>query len=184
MLELGTPAPAFILPEPATGRIVSLADIVETPLLVVFACNHCPYVIHILGKFVELNRNFQSRGLSTVMINSNDVENYPDDSQQKMITLAKDYQFSFPYLYDESQQVAQAYRAACTPDFFLFDANQRLVYRGQFDHSRPANDMPINGEDLRQAVDALLLGQTISDQQQPSLGCNIKWKTGNEPNYF
>lgn len=184
MLELGTSAPDFSLPEPLTDNRVSLSDYTSKPLLVVFACNHCPYVIHIIKKLSELARDFQSRGVSVVMINANDVENYADDSPQKMIKFAQSYAFSFPYLYDESQHTAQAYRAACTPDFFLFDASHKLVYRGQFDASRPGNDEAVSGSDLSRAVDALVDGQPPVDTQIPSLGCNIKWKAGNEPDYF
>lgn len=184
MLELGTAAADFSLPEPLSGQSISLSDFSGKPLLIVFSCNHCPYVLHIIRQFSEFANEYKSKGLSTVMINSNDVENYVDDSPQKMIQLSHQYDFSFPYLYDESQQVATTYQAACTPDFFLFDNQHHLVYRGQFDSSRPANDNPISGNDLRQAVDALLQEQPITDTQLPSLGCNIKWKAGNEPNYF
>lgn len=184
MLELGTSAPDFSLLEPLSGNRVSLSDFASKPILVVFACNHCPYVIHIIEKLAELARDFQSRGISVVMINANDVENYTDDSPPKMIEFARAYQFSFPYLYDESQHVAQAYKAACTPDLFLFDASHKLVYRGQFDASRPANDEAVTGMDLSRAVDALLEGKPPVSSQTPSLGCNIKWKAGNEPEYF
>jgi len=184
MLELGTLAPDFSLKEPKSGNSVSLSEFSGKPVLVVFACNHCPYVIHILSQFTEFTREYQPRGLSVVMINANDVENYTDDSPQKMIELGQQYGFTFPYLYDESQQVAKDYQAACTPDLFLFDAQHSLVYRGQFDSSRPRNDDPVNGADLRQAVDALLQGQAMTAEQIPSLGCNIKWKAGNEPDYF
>ncbi len=184
MLELGTPAPDFSLPSPISGDTVSLSDYRGKPLLVVFACNHCPYVLHILDAFADFAREYGNKGLNIVMINANDVANYPDDSPEKMVELARQYGFDFPYLYDESQQVAQAYRAACTPDFFLFDADHRLYYRGQFDASRPRNDEPVTGADLRAAADALLAGQPAPSEQVPSLGCNIKWKAGNEPEYF
>lgn len=184
MLELGTPAPDFTLPEPKTGKTVSLNDFKDQPLLVMFACNHCPFVIHIIDAFQAFAREYQSRGLSIVMINANDVDNYADDSPEKMIELADAHGFSFSYLYDASQQVAKSYRAACTPDLFLFDAEHALVYRGQFDSSRPGNAQPVNGVDLREAADALLQGAAISTKQIPSLGCNIKWKAGNEPGYF
>ena len=184
MLELGTSAPDFTLPEPATGQSISLADFTGKPLLVVFSCNHCPFVLHILRQFAEFADDYSAKGLAIVMINANDVSNYEDDSPEKMIELVKQYGLHFPYLYDESQQVAMAYRAACTPDFFLFDNQHRLVYRGQFDGARPSNDIPVSGKDLKQAVDALLAGETVSQQQTPSLGCNIKWKPGNEPEYF
>ncbi len=183
MLELGTPAPDFSLPSPISGDTVSLSDYRGKPLLVVFACNHCPYVLHILDAFADFAREYGSKGLNIVMINANDVANYPDDSPEKMVDLAREHGFDFPYLYDESQQVAQAYQAACTPDFFLFDADHRLYYRGQFDASRPRNDEPVTGADLRAAADALLAGQPAPAEQIPSLGCNIKWKAGNEPSY-
>ncbi len=184
MLDLGTPAPGFSLPEPSSGKTVSLSDYAGKPLLVVFACNHCPYVLHILRAFVDFAREYGEKGLDAVMINANDVANYPDDSPEKMVELAREYGFGFPYLYDESQAVAQAYQAACTPDFFLFDADHRLYYRGQFDGSRPRNDEPVTGADLRAAADALLAGEPAPAEQLPSLGCNIKWKAGNEPGYF
>jgi peroxiredoxin len=184
MLELGTSAPEFSLSEPATGKTVSLTEFAGSPaLLVVFMCNHCPYVKHIADALAELVRRFQPQGLAAVGINSNDAENYPDDGPAKMVEEAKRRQYSFPYLYDESQAVAQAYQAACTPDFFLFDADRRLVYRGQFDASRPGNDLPVTGADLATAVDALLAGRPVPEDQKPSLGCNIKWKPGNEPDY-
>ena len=184
MLELGTKALDFDLPNPITGRSVNLSEYQHSPLLVVFSCNHCPYVLHILKSFAEYARDAQKSGLSVIMINANDVDNYPDDSPQKMIDLVKQYNFNFPYLYDESQQVAIAYRAACTPDFFLFDSQHRLVYRGQYDASRPGNSEEITGLDLKSASDALLQNGTISTRQLPSMGCNIKWRTGNEPQYF
>ncbi len=184
MLELGTNAPDFCLPEPSTGKTVCLDQFSGQPLLVVFSCNHCPFVLHILEQFVKFAQSYQQKGLSVVMINANDVSNYEDDSPEKMIQLAEQYHFTFPYLYDESQQVAAAYHAACTPDFFLFDANHRLVYRGQFDSARPGNEAPVNGQDLILATDALLAGEPVSAQQTPSLGCNIKWKSGNEPAYY
>lgn len=183
MLELGTQAPDFSLPEPATGQIVSLSDFKDKPILIVFACNHCPFVLHIIESFIDYTRRFHAHGLSVIMINANDVENYPDDSPEKMIELGQQYGFSFPYLYDEDQQVASAYQAACTPDFFLFDQQHQLVYRGQFDGARPGNNIPVTGEDLASATDALLSDEPISAEQQPSLGCNIKWKAGNEPDY-
>lgn len=184
MLELGTKAPDFSLPEPASGKAVSNSDFSGQPLLVVFACNHCPYVIHIIEQFSQFAEEYQHKGLRTVMINANDVDKHPDDSPQKMAELANKYKFSFPYLYDENQQVAKDYRAACTPDLFLFDANHMLVYRGQFDTSRPGNNEPVTGQDLRVAADRLLMGQDMPLQQLPSMGCNIKWKAGNEPDYF
>lgn len=184
MLELGTTAPDFALPEPSTGNIVQRSDFDGKPLLVVFSCNHCPYVLHIIDAFVEFAREYAAKGLSVVMINANDVANYADDSPEKMVELASTKGFTFPYLYDESQAVAKAYRAACTPDLFLFNANHGLVYRGQFDDARPRNDAPVTGDSLRQAADQLLSGATIPAEQIPSMGCNIKWQAGNEPDYF
>ncbi len=184
MQELGTPAADFSLPEPSTGDTVQLSDFAGKPLLVVFACNHCPFVIHIIDALQEFALEYQARGLSIVMINANDVAHYPDDSPEKMIAFVESHGLTFHYLYDESQQVARQYRAACTPDFFLYDDSHELVYRGQFDGARPGNNLPVNGVDLREAVDALLQGASIPPEQTPSLGCNIKWKAGNEPDYF
>lgn len=184
MLELGTKAPDFRLFDTVNNQLVSLSDFSNAKgLLVVFICNHCPFVKHILKGFVIAARDFQQKGIGVVAISSNDVENYPDDSPVKMAAEAREHQFSFPYLYDGTQEVAKAYKAACTPDFFLFDEKDSLVYRGQFDSSRPGNDKPVNGEDLREAVELLLDGK-IKDDQKPSMGCNIKWKSGNEPDYF
>ena len=184
MLGIGTLAPDFNLPDPSGGGKVSLADYAGKPILVVFSCNHCPYVLHILESFTGFANEAQRRGLAVVMISSNDVAGYPDDSPEKMAALAQRYGFEFPYLYDESQQVALAYRAACTPDFFLFDSAHRLVYRGQYDASRPRNQAPVDGSDMRAAVDALLTDKPISQDQIPSVGCNIKWRAGNDPDYF
>ncbi len=183
MLELGTAAPDFALPEPATSRTVSRSDFEGRPLLVAFICNHCPYVLHIIRPFATFAREYQERGIDTVAINSNDINAYPEDHPGKMIELAKETGLSFPYLYDETQEVARACRAACTPDFFLFDADHRLIYRGRFDAATPGNNEPVTGEDLRAACDALLEGTPMSQDQRPSMGCNIKWKPGNEPEY-
>lgn len=184
MLDLGTQAPDFSLPEPATGQPVSRQDYSGKPLLVAFICNHCPYVIHIAEAFSDFAKEYQGKGLAVVGINANDVENYPADSPDKMVEMSQQYAFSFPYLFDESQQVAQAYQAACTPDFFLFDQDHKLYYRGQFDSARPHSDEPVTGADMRQAVDRLLAGKPAPETQLASLGCNIKWKAGNEPDYF
>ncbi len=184
MLELGTPAPHFALPEPLTGKTVSLDDFRGKPLLVVFMCNHCPYVLHILDGLLDFAREYIPKGLQMVAINANDVANYPDDSPEKMVEMARAKDFPFPYLFDESQEIAKTYRAACTPDFFLFDADGKLVYRGQFDDARPRNDAPVTGADLRAAADAVLRGEKPAEDQKPSLGCNIKWKAGNEPDYY
>jgi len=183
MLELGTPAPGFRLPDTTTGETVSLADYEGRPLLVAFICNHCPFVKHIRDELARFAREYQERGLAVVAISANDVENYPDDSPERMAQVAREAGFSFPYLYDESQEVAKAYHAACTPDFFLFDSDHCLAYRGQFDDARPGNDAPVNGADLRAAADAVLAGHSVSGEQRPSIGCNIKWKPGNEPAY-
>ncbi len=185
MLELGTQAPDFTLLEPATGKQVSLADFSEAPaLLIAFICNHCPYVIHIREAFAAFAREYAEKGLAVVAINANDVANYPDDSPEKMIEEVKAHGYVFPYLYDETQATAKAYQAACTPDFFLFDKNRKLVYRGQFDAARPRNDEPVSGADMRAAADAVLDGAPVSGDQLASLGCNIKWKPGNEPQYY
>ena len=184
MLALGTIAPDFSLPEPATGKTVALKDFQGKPLLVAFICNHCPYVLHIQTVFARIAEEYQAKGIAVVAINANDVANYPDDSPEKMIEQVNDAPYTFPYLFDETQQVAKAYQAACTPDFFLFDANHRLYYRGQFDGSRPKNDVPVTGKDMRAAMDNLLAGMAAPENQVASLGCNIKWKVGNEPGYF
>jgi peroxiredoxin len=184
MLEIGSQAQNFSLPDPGTGNQVNLADFNGKPLLVVFSCNHCPYVLHIIDSFVEFANQAQQRGLAVVMINSNDAAGYPADSPAKMIELAQHRGFEFPYVYDESQQVASAYRAACTPDFFLFDNSHQLVYRGQYDGSRPGNNVAVSGSDMRSAVDALFSGSDIPVDHIPSVGCNIKWRAGNEPDYF
>ena len=180
MLPLGTPAPTFSLPEPATGRTVALADFQNAPaLLVMFICNHCPFVKHIRQGLIRFARDYQSQGLAIIAINANDVANYPDDSPAKMAEEVKAFGYPFPYLHDETQEIAKACQAACTPDFFLFDAGRQLVYRGQFDGSRPGNGVPVTGSDLRAAADAALAGRPVSPEQKPSLGCNIKWKAQN-----
>src|SRR6185312_594890 len=176
MLPLGTTAPGFDLPDPS-GKRVSLADYKDAPaLLVAFICNHCPFVKHMRKEFAAFAKQYQARGVGIIAINSNDVENYPLDSPEKMAEEIKLAGYTFPYLHDESQEVAKAYRAACTPDFYLFDRERRLVYRGQFDDSRPGNTRPVTGADMRSAVDAVLAGQAVRDDQKPSVGCNIKWK--------
>lgn len=184
MLELGTVAPPFTLFNPSTEKSFSSESLAGKPMLVAFICNHCPYVLHIAARFSEIAAQYRHQGINFVAINSNDVENYPDDSPEKMLEMAENYQFTFPYLYDESQQVAQAYRAACTPDIFLFDAEHRLYYRGQFDAARPKSDVPVTGKDLVAAMDRLIADETAPEEQLASLGCNIKWKIGNEPDYF
>ncbi len=184
MLPLGTSAPQFSLPDP-DGKIVSLSDFRGAPaLVVVFMCNHCPFVKHVAPGLADLAREYQDKGVAVVGINPNDVANYPDDSPQKMAEASKEYGYTFPYLLDESQEVAKAYRAACTPDFFVFDGDRQLVYRGQMDDSRPSLDLPVTGADLRAALNAVLDGRTVTTEQKPSVGCNIKWKPDNEPEYF
>lgn len=184
MLPLGSPAPAFSLPDPS-GRVMSLDDFRDSPALAVaFICNHCPYVKHIRRQLADVGRDLQAKGAAFVAINSNDVSAYPDDTPDRMAEEVEAVGYPFPYLFDEGQDVAKAYRAACTPDFYVFDAQRRLVYRGQFDGSRPGNDAPVTGADLRAAVEgALGIGPLVTDQR-PSMGCNIKWKPGNEPDYF
>ncbi len=184
MLPLGTPAPGFRLPD-TKGQMVSLEAFHGAPALVVmFLCNHCPYVRHLRAELARLGRDYASKNVALVAISSNDAANYPADSPARMAEEAAAAGYTFPYLHDESQTVAKAYRAACTPDFFVFDRNQRLVYRGQFDDSRPGNGVAATGTDLRAALDAVLAGRPVSDLQKPSIGCNIKWKPGNEPDYF
>jgi len=184
MLPLGTQAPDFRLPD-TSGKTVSLSDLKgASALLVVFICNHCPYVKHIRAGLAQLARDYQPRGVAVVGISSNDVAGYPQDGPAKMAEEAKSAGYIFPYLYDETQSVAKTYRAACTPDIYLFDKDQRLVYRGQFDDSRPGNRLPVTGKDVRAAIDAVLGGKSVAAQQKPSIGCNIKWKPGSEPDYF
>lgn len=183
MLTLGTPAPNFSLPD-IEGNIVSLVDFEDSQaLLVIFMCNHCPFVKHVLSDLVRLAREYQAKGVAVVGINSNDVANYPEDNPEMMAKLVEEAGFTFPYLYDETQEVARAYQAACTPDFFLFDKESKLAYRGQMDDSRPGNNIPITGLDLIKAMDAVLAGRKVSTEQKPSIGCNIKWKQGTEPEY-
>ena len=184
MLALGTQAPDFTLPD-TEGKMVSRDDFADAPaLLVIFMCNHCPYVKHIREGLAKMGRDYQAKGVAVVGINPNDVINFPQDSPEKMAQEVRSAGYTFPYLYDESQQVATAYRAACTPDFFLFDRDRKLVYRGQMDDSRPGNGIPVTGTDLRAAMDAVLQAGPIPEKQKPSMGCNIKWKPGNEPDYF
>ncbi|MFH1682084.1 MAG: thioredoxin family protein [Candidatus Eisenbacteria bacterium] len=184
MLPLGTPAPPFSLPD-TNGKTVSLDDAGGArAVLVIFLCNHCPFVIHVRHEIARLAADYRERGAAVFGVNSNDAEKYPDDHPDRMKEEAERTGYTFPYLFDETQEVAKAYRAACTPDFFLFDAGLRLVYRGRLDGARPGNDVPVTGADLRAALDALLRGDPVSDEQLPSLGCNIKWRPGNEPDYF
>lgn len=184
MIELGTRAPDFALPDVVSGRIVGLADFSASPaLLVAFICNHCPYVKHVRAGFAAFAREYGSKGLAIVAISANDAAAYPDDAPEAMAREAKNAGFTFPYLYDETQAVARAYEAICTPDFFLFDRERRLVYRGRFDASRPGSNVPVSGADLRAAADALLAGRPVPTDQQPSMGCSIKWTPGHAPAY-
>ncbi len=183
MLELGTRVPAFEVPEVGGGTISS-DEFSEAALLVIFISQHCPYVQHIRHELARLGRDYADSGLGIVAISSNDVEGYPDDSPENLDRMRRETGFTFPVCFDESQEVAKAFRAACTPDFFLFDKDRALVYRGQFDDSRPGNRKPVTGRDLRAAVDAVLKGEPVAPNQQASIGCNIKWKKGNEPDYF
>jgi peroxiredoxin len=184
MLDLGTPLPSFSLPD-FNGRTVSDADFKGSKaLLVAFICKHCPFVKHIRQEFSRFAREYEAKGLKVVAIASNDTTEFPEDGPEGMKQEAAEAGYVFPYLFDEKQQVARAFRAACTPDLFLFDANGRLAYRGQFDGSRPKNDVPVTGADLRAAADAVLAGKPASETQRPSMGCNIKWSPGNAPAYF
>ncbi len=183
MLELGTPTPAFRLPD-FDGHLLSDRDFQNAPaLLVAFICPHCPYVKHIRQEFARFAQEYQAQGLAVVAINSNDAKAFPDDGPAGMKRESASAGYTFPYLFDESQHVAKAFRAACTPDLFLFDRHHRLVYRGQFDESRPSKDVPVTGADLRAAADLVLAGLPVPVDQKPSVGCNVKWKPGNEPQY-
>ena len=184
MLPLGTVAPAFTLPD-TTLQQVSLETFTGAPaLLVMFICNHCPFVKHLRSELAQLGRDYIAQGLGIVAISSNDADAYPADSPAKMIEEQQAAGYNFPYLFDATQEVAKSYRAACTPDFYLFDKDRRLVYRGQFDDSRPSNGLPVTGKDLRAAIDAVLAGKPVSTEQRPSIGCNIKWRPGQEPDYY
>lgn len=178
MLPLETPAPDFRLPDTASGKTYSFDDIAGSKgTLVMFICNHCPFVKHVLDELVRIGRDYADKGIGMAAISSNDITGYPQDRPERMAELAREKAFPFPYLYDESQNTARAYDAACTPDFYVFDGDGKLVYRGQLDDSRPGNDIPVTGKDLRSALDALIAGQPIPKDQTPSIGCNIKWKS-------
>lgn len=184
MLKLGTPAPNFDLPDPS-GRQYRLDDFAGSEALVVaFICNHCPFVIHIREKMAAFAKEYSDRNVAMVAINSNDVSNYPADAPERMQEEIEKFGYCFPYLYDESQETAKVFHAACTPEFYLFDGDRKLVYRGRFDAATPGNSEPVTGGDLRRAVDALLTGEVADPDQKPGIGCNIKWKPGNEPDYF
>lgn len=185
MIPLGTPAVPFALPDAVSGKTVSLEDFRDAKAVVImFICNHCPFVKHLHRGFLDLQKDYLDKGVAILAISSNNVATHPDDSPEKMKEEAARVGYRFPYLYDESQDVAKAYKAACTPDFYVFDGQMKLAYRGQFDDSRPGNDVPVTGKDIRAALDAVLAGKPAPEEQRPSLGCNIKWKAGNEPEYF
>jgi peroxiredoxin len=184
MLPLGTPAREFELPEVRTGERISLKNFSEKQaLLVLFICAHCPYVVHVRDELARIGLDYASAGLGVVAISSNNAEAYPDDAPEKLAEMAEKLSLNFPLCHDETQEVAKAYTAACTPDIFLFDAQRKLAYRGQLDESRPGNGVPVTGRNLRSAIDAVLAGKQVDPDQKPSVGCNIKWKPGNQPNY-
>lgn len=184
MLALGTPAPAFSLPDVGSGEMISLANFADkSALLVMFICRHCPFVKHVQAELAAIGHDYHTQPLGIVAISANDAETYPDDAPDRLKQMAQDLGFTFPVCYDATQAVAKAYTAACTPDFFVFDRDRRLVYRGQLDESRPSNGKPVTGADLRAAIAAVLAGQPVTPDQKPSIGCNIKWKPGNEPGY-
>jgi len=179
MLPLGSEAPPFYLPDTVSGKMMRLKEIAsEKATVIMFLCNHCPYVLHVNEEIVRLANDYRTKGISFVWISSNDVDNYPEDSPELMKVQAEKLKYPFPYLYDESQNVARAFDAACTPDFYVFDGNLKLVYRGRLDDSKPKNSLPLTGKDLRGALDAILAGKTVDQKQYPSGGCNIKWKKG------
>jgi peroxiredoxin len=185
MLPLGTKAPDFQLPDVVSGETISLASFAgKQGLLVMFICRHCPFVKHVQAELAQIGKDYADTDIGIVAISTNDADHYPDDAPDKLREMAEQLGFSFPFCYDESQETAKAYTAACTPDFFLFDTNQKLVYRGQLDDSRPGNEQPITGKDLRAALEAVITSQTVNPDQKPSIGCNIKWKPGNEPAYY
>jgi peroxiredoxin len=185
MLALGTQAPDFQLPDTVSGETISLSSFAgKKALLVMFICRHCPFVKHVQAELAQIGKDYADRELGIVAISANDAQNYPDDAPDSLKAMAKTLEFTFPLCYDETQEVAKTYTAACTPDFFLFDGDRTLVYRGQLDDSRPGNNQPVTGKDLRRAIEAVLSNQPVSAEQKPSIGCNIKWKAGNEPPYF
>lgn len=185
MLPLGSPAPDFNLPDVISGKTITLNDFKDKKaLLVMFICHHCPYVQHVKGELAKIGKDYASNNLGIVAISANDAENYSDDSPENLKEMAKDEGFTFTFAHDENQSVAKSYKAACTPDFFLFDQQRKLAYRGQLDDSRPGKYIPVTGKDLRNAIDAVLTDKPVNPIQKPSLGCNIKWKSGNEPDYF
>ena len=185
MLDLGTTAPEFTLPDVISGKTMTLRDFADRKaLLVMFICRHCPFVKHIEQELARMGRDYANRDVAIVAISANDAAEYPDDAPESLKEMAEQLGFSFPFLYNESQSAAKAYSAACTPDFFLFDQSRKLVYRGQLDDSRPESEIPVTGKDLRAAIDAVLSDEAVNSDQRASIGCNIKWKSGNEPGYF
>ena len=185
MLTLGTRIPAFSLTNAVDGRSISPDDYADSPaLLVMFICNHCPFVQHVMDELTRLGEDYLPRGVAIIAINSNDRAGYPQDAPGNMKRLAEELGWEFPFVFDDTQEVAKAFHAACTPDFFLFDGDRRLAYRGQLDDSRPGSGVPVTGADLRAAIDAVLAGDSVPADQKPSIGCNIKWRRGNEPAYF
>ncbi|MBH8551347.1 thioredoxin family protein [Nostocaceae cyanobacterium CENA357] len=185
MLPLGTKAPNFHLPEVISGKTISLSNFADKKaLLVMFICRHCPFVKHIQKELAQLGEDYFTSDLAIAAISTNDAKNYPDDAPESLKAMATELGFKFPLCYDETQETAKAYTAACTPDFFLFDSDRKLVYRGQLDDSRPSNGKPVTGADLRAAIEAVLASEPIEGEQKPSVGCNIKWKPGNQPSYF
>lgn len=185
MLPLGTKAPDFELTDVVSSKLVSLSDYKgKQAILVIFLCQHCPFVKHIKAQLAQLSSDYANSNLGTIAISSNDIANHPDDAPEYLQAMAQELSLTFPICYDETQEVAKAYTAACTPDFFLFDASLQLVYRGQLDDSRPSNGKPVTGADLRAAIEAVLAGEPVSTEQKPSVGCNIKWKPGNAPSYY
>ena len=184
MLPLGMPAPSFALPDVVAGQTYSLDSFAEkAALLVMFICRHCPYVVHVRYEIAKIGQDYQDTGLGIIGISSNDPAHYPDDAPERLKDMAQQLKFRFPLCFDENQEVAKAYKAACTPDFYLFDRDRRLVYRGQLDDSRPGNNKPVTGRDLRAAIDAVLAGKLIDSNQKASIGCSIKWKPGHAPPY-
>lgn len=185
MLELGTPAPDFALPDVVSGDTISLETFAGKPaLLVMFICQHCPFVKHVQDELARLGHDYEPKNVGILAVSANSVQTHPQDGPEHLKAMAESLKFNFPYCYDETQEMAKAYTAACTPDFFVFDGDRQLVYRGQLDDSRPGNDVPVTGKDLRAAIDTVLAGESVSPEQKPSIGCNIKWAPGNEPEYF
>ena len=184
MISLGTQAPDFGLPDVVSGQTISRKDFAGKAMLAMFICQHCPFVQHVKQELAQIGKDYADTDLAIVAISANNVDTHPDDSPEHLKAMAQELDFKFPMCYDENQSTAKAYTAACTPDFFLFDADHKLVYRGQLDSSRPGNNQPVTGKDLRGAIDAVLTGKEVDSNQKPSMGCNIKWKPGSEPTYY